>query len=138
MITRMTGEALYALTNLTAMGCMDFEFGNSGLTEDFMFPNPQLTSATSPGIVYVLFMRDTPEDHAIALFHCILKFVSKEVDPASGEPEEDGYEDEYPLDEVELASGSNNIVPSYASFNAEWERLRDKATDTETFALLAM
>ena len=111
---------------------------DSGLTEDFIIPILQLTSATSPGIVYVLFMCNTPEDNAIALFQCILKFVSKEVGPASSEPEEEGYEDEYPLDEVELTSGSDYIVPSSASFNAEWERLRDKANDMETFALSAM
>ena len=59
---------------------------------------------TSPGIIYVLFTHNTPEDYAI---ECILKFVSKEVDSASGEPEEEGYEDEYLLDEVEFASGSD-------------------------------
>ena len=30
-----------------------------------------------------------------------------------------GYEDEYPLDEVKPASGSDYIVPGYASFKAE-------------------
>lgn len=110
----------------------------SGLTEDFIIPIPSLTSTTSPGIVYVSFTRDSPEEYAVASFQCVLKFVSKEVDPASGEPEEEGYEDEYQLEEVELASGGDYIVPSYASFNAEWDRLQGKATATETFALSAM
>lgn len=111
---------------------------DSGLTEDFIIPIPSLTQATSPGIVYVSFTRDSPEEYPVASFQCVLKFVSKEVDPASGEPEEEGYEDEYQLEEVELASGGDYIVPSYVSFSSEWDRLRGGATATETFALSAM
>ena len=111
---------------------------DSGLTEDFIIPIPSLTQATSPGIVYVSFTRDSPEEYPVASFQCVLKFVSKEVDPASGEPEEEGYEDEYQLEEVELASGGDYIIPSYVSFSSEWDRLRGGATATETFALSAM
>ena len=77
---------------------------DSGLTEDFIIPIPTLTSATSPGIVYVSFTRDNPEEYVQASFQCILKFVSKELDPATGEPEEEGYEDEYQLEDTELAA----------------------------------
>ena len=110
---------------------------DSALTEDFIIPIPTLTSATSPGIVYVSFTRDMPEEFVQASFQCILKFVSKELDPSTGEPEEEGYEDEYQLEEVELTPG-DFIIPSYASFSAEWDRLRGGATATETFALAAM
>lgn len=71
-------------------------------------------------------------------FQCILKFISKELDPSTGEPEEEGYEDEYQLEEVELAAGGDYIIPSYANFSAEWDRLRGGATATETFSLSAM
>ncbi|KLO11312.1 coatomer subunit gamma [Schizopora paradoxa] len=110
----------------------------SGLTEDFIMPLPSLMQSTSPGIVYVSFTRDTPEEYALASFQCILKFISKEVDPVSGEPEEEGYEDEYQLEEVELASGGDYIIPTYASFASEWDRLRSGPHATETFALSAM
>lgn len=111
---------------------------DSGLTEDFIITLPGLTQANSPGIVYVSFTRDIPEECAVASFQCILKFVSKEIDPTSGQPEEEGYEDEYQLEEVELVAGGDYIVPSYASFAADWERLRTSATATETFALTSM
>ena len=111
---------------------------DSGLTEDFIMPLQSLTQASSPGVVYVSFTRDSPDDYAVASFQCVLKFISKEVDPASGEPEEEGYEDEYQLEEVELASGGDYIIPSYASFASEWDRLRSGAVATETFALSAM
>ena len=70
-------------------------------------------------------------------FACTLKFVSKEVDPSTGEPEEEGYEDEYQVEEIEL-SASDYIVPSYATFGSEWDRLKGAPSVTETFALSAM
>jgi len=111
---------------------------DSGLTEDFIIPVPALSSANSPGVVYVSFTREAPDDYATASFSCVLKFVSKEVDPATGEPEAEGYEDEYQLEEVELAAGGDYIVPSYSNFSAEWDRLRTGASITETFTLSSM
>jgi len=108
------------------------------LTEDFIIPIPSLTSSTSPGIVYVSFTRVSPEQYALASFQCTLKFISKELDPSTGEPEEEGYEDEYQLEEVELSAGGDYIIPSYATFGSEWDRLRSGPTATETFTLSAM
>ncbi|KAF8482068.1 adaptin N terminal region-domain-containing protein [Russula ochroleuca] len=111
---------------------------DSGLTEDFIIPVPALSPANSPGVVYVSFTREAPEDYPTASFPCVLKFVSKEVDPATGEPEAEGYEDEYQLEEVELAAGGDYIIPSYSNFSAEWDRLRTGASITETFTLSSM
>jgi coatomer protein complex subunit gamma len=111
---------------------------DSGLTEDFIIPLPSLTSSTSPGIVYVSFTREAPEEYVTASFTCMLKFISKEVDPTTGEPEVEGYEDEYQLEEVELAAGGDYIIPSYSNFSSEWERLRTGASVTETFTLSSM
>ncbi|KZT33683.1 coatomer subunit gamma [Sistotremastrum suecicum HHB10207 ss-3] len=108
------------------------------LTEDFIIPQPSLSSATSPGIVYVSFTRLDPEEYTLGSFACTMKFISKEVDPDSGEPEEDGYDDEYPLDEVELGAGGEYIVPNYATFSSEWEKMKAGPSSTETFALSAM
>ncbi|EIN14417.1 coatomer gamma subunit [Punctularia strigosozonata HHB-11173 SS5] len=110
---------------------------DSGLTEDFVIPLPSLTAATSPGLVYVSFTRDSPEQYAMASFAAALKFVSKELDPSTGEPEEEGYEDEYQLEELELAA-ADYIVPSYSTFTTDWEQLADAASATETFSLSAM
>jgi coatomer protein complex subunit gamma len=82
---------------------------DSGLTEDFIIPLPSLTPAQSPGTVYVSFTRDDPADYAIGSFACALKFISKEVDPASGEPEEEGYDDEYQVEELDLGAGDVSI-----------------------------
>jgi len=109
-----------------------------GLVEDFIIPLPALTASTSPGIVYVSFTRQDPALYVIASFQCTLKYISKELDPSTGAPEEEGYEDEYQVEEVELSAGSDYIVPSYSSFGSEWDRLRSAPSATETFALSAM
>ncbi|EAU92615.1 coatomer subunit gamma [Coprinopsis cinerea okayama7 len=108
------------------------------LVEDFIIPLPSLSSTNSPGIIYVSFTRTDPETYALGSFACTLKFISKEVDPATGEPEEEGYEDEYQLEEVELSAGGDYIIPSYATFGSEWDRMRSAPSQTETFTLSAM
>ncbi|KAG1754749.1 coatomer subunit gamma [Suillus paluster] len=111
---------------------------DSGLTEDVVFQIDSLSCSNDPGIVYVSFKRDNPREYTTTSFQCILKFISKELDPSTGRPEEEGYEDEYQLEEVELSAGGDYIIPSYASFSSEWDRLRSGATATETFSLGAM
>ena len=111
---------------------------DGGLTEDFIIPLPSLSAANSPAIVYVSFTRENPDVYTTASFQCTLKYISKEVDPSTGVPEDEGYEDEYQIEEVELSAGGDYIVPSYASFGAEWDRLRSAPDATETFALSSM
>lgn len=112
---------------------------DTGLTEDFILPIASLSNSTSPQVVYVSFTRDSPEEYVLGSFACTLKFISKEVDPTSGEPEEEGYEDEYQLEEVELGAGSEYIIPNYANFSTEWDKLQEDGTSmTETFSLSSM
>ena len=110
--------------------------GETGLTEDFIIPVP-LLKAEAPGTVYVSFSRDSPADFAVGSFSNVLKFTSKEVDPDTGEPEEDGYADEYQVEEVELGAG-DYISPAYVAFSSEFDRLRTAHSQTETFALTAL
>lgn len=114
------------------------ESSGEGLTDDFTIPIPSISAADGVQIVYVSFTRDDPEDYALGSFACTLKFVSKEVDPTTGLPEESGYEDEYQLEEVELGAGGDYIVPNYVSFDSEWEKLAKNATAEEEFSLSSM
>jgi len=60
----------------------------------------------------------------------ILRFTVKEVDPTTGEAEEDGYEDEYQLEDIEISS-ANYIKPtSVANFRKSWDEL-DTSTERE-------
>jgi coatomer subunit gamma len=106
------------------------------VAEDFIIPIPKLASSED-GVVYVSFSLLTPGEYALTSFSNTLKFVSKEVDPLSGEPEDEGYEDEYQIEDVELGA-ADYILPTYVTFATEWDRLRSGASATETFALSAM
>jgi hypothetical protein len=116
------------------------ESGVDGLTEDFVLPVESASISTGSQPVYVSFTRVNPDEYPSGSFSGILKFISKEVDPSSGMPEETGYPDEYPLDEVELSAGGDYIVPSYTSFDSEWEKLAGdhSASAEEEFALSSM
>lgn len=109
-----------------------------GLTEDFIIQVQSLDLATGSQPVYVSFTRTNPDEYTLGSFSCTLKFVSKEVDPASGLPEDNGYPDEYELEEVELSAGGDYIIPSYCSFESEWSKLEGEAEGEEEFALSSM
>ena len=109
-----------------------------GLTEDFIIPIPSLAAADGTQMVYVSFTRDSPEEYFIGGFGCTLKFVSKEMDPDTGMPEETGYPDEYHLEEIEVSAGGDYILPSYCSFNAEWDALAEGTEMEEEFGLSGM
>jgi coatomer protein complex subunit gamma len=108
-----------------------------GLTEDFIIRVDSLDVAAGSQPVYVSFTRGNSDEYPLGGFSCLLKFVSKEVDPSSGLPEETGYDDEYQLEEVEL-SGGDYIVPSYCSFESEWTKLEGAAEAEEEFSLSSM
>lgn len=109
------------------------------LSEDFVLPIPSLTPSTSPAPTYVSFTRLQPSSFVLGSFTCTLCFTSKEVDPHSGLPEEEGYEDEYQLEEAELGVGGDWVVGCYAAFGSEWERLeKEGSVCVETFVLGGM
>jgi coatomer protein complex subunit gamma len=83
---------------------------DSGLTEDFIIPIPALTPSNGSGQVYVSYTRDDSASYAAGGFGCTLRFVSKEVDPTSGEPEEEGYQDEYQVEDCDLGAGDVSAV----------------------------
>lgn len=94
----------------------------SGLEEEFTIPAP-LLKTDEPGTVYVSFKRPEGEDFVAANFTNILKFTSKEIDPATGEPEDSGYEDEYEVEDLDLV-GSDYIIPAFAgSFDSIYDSI---------------
>lgn len=56
---------------------------------------------------------------------CTLKFSVKDVDPTTGEADEEGYEDEYGLDSVTIGTSQLMAKPAElpSSFKAAWEAL---------------
>ncbi|CAD6220672.1 unnamed protein product [Miscanthus lutarioriparius] len=66
----------------------------------------------SPGQTFVAF--EKPEGViATGKFSNILKFIVKEVDPSTGEAEDDGVEDEYQLEDLEIVSADYMLKVEY-------------------------
>ncbi|KKA23545.1 Coatomer subunit gamma [Rasamsonia emersonii CBS 393.64] len=108
----------------------------AALEEDFIVPCPKLAT-NEPGIVYVAFKKLGGEhSFPTTSFTNNLKFTSKEIDPTTGEPEENGYEDEYQVEDLEL-TGSDYVIPNFAgSFDHVWEQTGANGEEvSETFQL---
>lgn len=110
--------------------------GEVSLEEDFIIPAPKLGSDET-GTIYVTFKRIGEEsNYAITTFTNVLKFTSKEIDPSTGEPEDQGFEDEYQVEDLEL-TGGDYVVPAFAgSFGNVWEQVGAAGEEaTETYSL---
>ena len=107
----------------------------AGLTEEAVVPIPSLSAASPSGSVYVSLRRDASCPYPLATLSNTLCFVSKEVDPSSGEPEPEGYQDEYQTEALDLGV-CDYIQPADVDFAATWDTL--PASATETFALTAL
>ena len=68
--------------------------------EQFTVVSP-LLRVNARAFTYVCFNR-TIDIASSARFTCSLHFISKEIDPLSGQPDEVGYEDDYLLEDVEV------------------------------------
>lgn len=71
--------------------------------DDDMVPLKRMPH-NSAGSTFVVLMREEGS-MACGAAAASLKFTVKEVDATTGEVEEDGYEDEYPLEDVEVLDG---------------------------------
>ena len=75
-----------------------------GYTVERTIPCPILEYNSGTGVVYVILA--TPPDMTdwVGSFSPTLKFVVKDCDPATGEPDSDeGYGDEYVLEDLEVS-----------------------------------
>lgn len=109
-----------------------------GLSEDFIVQAPSLTQAEPSGTVYVSFTRDGGSSQfPQGSLTSTLRFLSREVDPSTGEAEAEGYDDQYEMSEFELGT-SDYVSERWADWNREWDELGSKSASTETFALTAL
>ncbi|KAF9112380.1 coatomer subunit gamma [Mortierella sp. AM989] len=104
------------------------------LVEKVLIPAPQLVYDV-PGVAYVAYERTVLEEYPECTFTNELKFIVKDCDPQTGEPDEEGFEDDYQVEEVSLAI-ADFVLPSYIpSFNKAWEDLGIDYEVVETLAL---
>ena len=87
-----------------------------------------------PGVTYVCFRRDE-STIPVGSYSCKLRYVVKDVDPDSGEADEEGYDDEYEIDAVELAAADYMRPVTPPNFRAAWDALGDENSAQEQYAL---
>ncbi|KAK9691084.1 hypothetical protein RND81_09G175000 [Saponaria officinalis] len=76
----------------------------------------------TPGQTFVAFQK--PEGvPAVGKFSNILRFIVKEVDPSTGEAEEDGVEDEYQLEDLEVVAADYMLRVGVSNFRNAWESI---------------
>jgi coatomer protein complex subunit gamma len=86
------------------------------------------------GSTFVSF-QFTPGTFVAAKFACILKFTSKEVDPSSGEPEEDGYNDEYVLEDLDLHVLDFVKPGGSVNFRKQWDEIAEQNERVDDYGL---
>lgn len=112
----------------------------AGLTEDFILPVGLLNQESPSGKVYVSFTRNGgANEFPQGSLTATLRFTTKEVDPSSGEVEEEGFEDSYEIEALDLGV-SDYVQPRFCDFEREWGELGSSgaANATETYSLTAV
>ncbi|XP_020088256.1 coatomer subunit gamma-2 [Ananas comosus] len=88
----------------------------------------------TPGQTFVAF--EKPEGGpATGKFSNILKFIVKEVDTSTGEAEDEGVEDEYQLEDLEIVPGDYMRKVPVANFKNAWESMGPENEQVDEYAL---
>lgn len=122
------------LDNVTVV--MTPEVDDNGLRAELLVPAEKLPCNT-PGMIYVAYSK-LRDDCICASFSNTLKFVVKDCDPATGEPDEEGFEDEYLLEDVSVLT-ADYILPAYiGEFKTTFENLPVENELVDTLELSAL
>ena len=90
----------------------------------------------APGVAYALVKIPEDPSQVTATFSCVLKFLVKDCDPNTGEPDnEEGYQDEYALENVEVNVADHVQKVMKANFGASWEEIGSENELEDTYAL---
>eukprot|EP00850_Spirogloea_muscicola_P021555 SM000253S09044 [mRNA] locus=s253:58045:64400:- [translate_table: standard] len=88
----------------------------------------------SPGQTFVALSK--PEGSlSVGKITNSLKFRVKEVDPETGDTEEGGYEDEYQLEDLEIAPADYILKAAQSNFKAAWDNLDAEAERIDEYGL---
>ncbi|KAL8168169.1 hypothetical protein V2J09_009669 [Rumex salicifolius] len=88
----------------------------------------------SPGQTFIAFQK--PEGvPAAGKFSNILRFIVKEVDPSTGEAEEEGVEDEYQLEDLEVTASDYMQKVGVSNFRNAWESMDPEGERVDEYGL---
>lgn len=80
-------------------------------------------------------LRREPGAIALGKLMNVLKFKVKEIDPSSGEVEEDGYNDEYQLEDLEVTPADYVKPVLVTNFRKGWEELPEETERADEYGL---
>jgi len=84
---------------------------------------------------FTVLEKNAEEALAPSSFTCELHFNVVQVDPATGEEEGDSFEEEYPLEDLEIATSDFMAKVSVSDFRKSWETMGNANEVLEKFAL---
>ncbi|KAM5548915.1 coatomer subunit gamma [Rosa sericea] len=88
----------------------------------------------TPGQTFLAF--EKPEGvPAVGKFSNTLRFIVKEVDPTTGEAEEDGVEDEYQLEDLEVVAADYILKDQVLNFRNAWETMGPDCERVDEYGL---
>jgi len=86
------------------------------------------------GQAYVI-LRRTCDGPTAASMPCILKFKVKEIDPSTGEAEEEGFDDEYQLEDLDVSPADYVKATSVPNFTEAWDAMDEANEVADSYAL---
>ncbi|GER28956.1 coatomer subunit gamma [Striga asiatica] len=88
----------------------------------------------TPAQTFVAF--EKPEGvPAVGKFSNVLRFTVKEVDPSTGEAEDDGVEDEYQLEDFEVVAADYILKVGVSNFKNAWESMDSESERVDEYGL---
>ncbi|KAK6916564.1 Clathrin/coatomer adaptor, adaptin-like, N-terminal [Dillenia turbinata] len=88
----------------------------------------------TPGQTFVAF--EKPEGvPAVGKFSNMLRFIVKEVDPSTGEAEDDGVEDEYQLEDLEVLAADYMLKVGVSNFKNAWDSMDPDTERVDEYGL---
>jgi coatomer subunit gamma len=101
-----------------------------------LVPIPRLAYG-EPGRTFTCIDRVDDAAYPMGSMDCVMKYLAKDVDTATGEADEVGFADEYPLDSLELTIAHLMAKPAElpSSFKGAWEALGPENEAVESFNL---
>ncbi|GMH77562.1 hypothetical protein TrST_g5707 [Triparma strigata] len=87
------------------------------------------------GSCFTVLDRDVSVGIAPSAFTCELHFTAVGVDPMSGEEEGDSYEEEYAVEDLEIATSDFIAKVNLGNFRNSWEQMGNECEVLEKFAL---
>jgi coatomer protein complex subunit gamma len=97
--------------------------------DDCIFVPAPMMKYDEPTVAYTAFEIDAADPSAV--LEIKLDFVVKDTDPDTGDVDEDGYQDTYALDDVEISVSDYMIPVDKPNFAAAWKELDDAPGSVE-------